>query len=159
MRISSRVSTKQSRKNASDDRKSRRRSRLPKEYDPDDDERFDVNLSVDYCHDFVDNSLQAAYRSNMTAHLRENFDSQSEALEFVFKKYRERIDDIRRDVAQYLMSEHPVNFANIADVPLPVMMKYISDNPEQLRSRGAKLSNATAYLMSDLVAVGAAFPE
>ena len=132
---------------------------MPKEYNPENDERFDVSLGVDYCHYFVDDSLQAAYRSNMTAHLRENFDSQSEALEFVFEKYRTRIDDIRRDVAQYLTSEHPVNFANIADVPLATVMKHISDDPERLRSQGAHLSNATASLMSDLVAVGAAFPR
>lgn len=132
---------------------------MPQNYDPENAERFDVSLSVDYCHSFVDDSLQAAYRSNMTVHLRENFASQSEALEFVFKKYQSRIDDIRRDVAQYLTSEHPVNFANIADVPLAAMMKHISDNPERLRSQGAHLSNATAYLMSDLVAVGAAFPK
>ena len=129
---------------------------MPKEYDPDNDERFDVSLGVDYCHYFVDDSMQAAYHSNMTVHLRENFASQSEALEFVFEKYRSRIDDIRRDVAHYLTSEHPVNFAN---VPLAAMMKHISDNPETLRSQGALLSNATAYLMSDLVAVGSVFPQ
>ena len=72
---------------------------MSKEHDPDNEERFDVNLRVDYCRYFVDSWMQEANHSKLTVELRQNFNSQSEAVDFVFEKYRSRIDDIRRDVA------------------------------------------------------------